>query len=353
MTRILAVSSLLVIAVALVVAATPRISVDMAVYPFGSVIEGLAVEHTFLLSNTGDSELVISKIEVSCGCTTTNLATDRLAPGDSVELHAIVDTSGYSGEIRKSITVYSNDPSRSQLQLGFLGTVTAHQAYHETVGDLYYDFQILIDVRSADAFASAHLIGAMNIAPGDLQARATTLPTDIFAIVYDQNGQSVNNAVTTLERGGLTSVYALRGGLDLWTRTYGSSYSIAGQDASWGTFPAVSGGTRPANTAAVLPMEVSKLKGYFYILIDIRSPSAYAAGHLAGALNVQESQLNATLQTLPTGVPIYIYSQDGTDSDRVVSPLWQRGNLRVKSLLGGLDEWARQRGDENIVTSAG
>jgi rhodanese-related sulfurtransferase len=353
MTRRLLVLCLAAVAVALPAAAAPRIAVDLATYEFGDVVEGLSVEHTFVLTNTGDADLVIGEVQVSCGCTTTSLPTNRLAPGQSVGLHALVDTSGYSGTIRKAITVNSNDPTRPQLQVGFLGNVVRKQAYHETVGDLYYGFQLLIDVRDPSAFAGGHLIGAINIPLGDVQSQAGLLPTDMLSFVYDQDGQSVSSAVTAFERGGLTSVYAVRGGLDLWTRTYGTVCLITGQDSAWGTFPAAATQGRSANTSAVQQMEVSKLKGYFYILIDLRTPTEYAAGHLAGALNVQEGQVSGLLSTLPTDVPIYFYSKNGSVSDRVVTPLWQRGNMRVKSLLGGIDEWLRQRGEQFVVVSSG
>lgn len=53
------------------VIAGPKISVDNAVYDFGEVLEGIAVIHTFILSNVGDESLAIEQVHTSCGCTTT------------------------------------------------------------------------------------------------------------------------------------------------------------------------------------------------------------------------------------------------------------------------------------------
>jgi len=60
-----------VLALGMAAAASPKISVDNAVHDFGEVIEGIAVVHTFVLTNDGDEPLTIDDVQVSCGCTTT------------------------------------------------------------------------------------------------------------------------------------------------------------------------------------------------------------------------------------------------------------------------------------------
>jgi len=59
-----------VLALGMAAAASPKISVDNAAHDFGEVIEGIAVVHTFVLTNDGDEPLTIDDVQVSCGCTT-------------------------------------------------------------------------------------------------------------------------------------------------------------------------------------------------------------------------------------------------------------------------------------------
>ncbi len=63
----------------------------------------------------------------------------------------------------------------------------------------------------------------------------------------------------------------------------------------------------------------------------------YAAGHLAGALNMTETSASAFVNGLPSDVPVLIYSDDGVISDRLAETL-SRGHGLVTSLLGGLAE---------------
>ncbi|MCX6092864.1 MAG: DUF1573 domain-containing protein, partial [Candidatus Bipolaricaulota bacterium] len=92
--------------------AAPHIAVDLATYSFPDTVEGMAVAHTFVLSNVGDQELVIESAEPSCGCTkiAAELAASHLQPGQSVDLTAVLDTNDLSGDEVKMLIVTSNDP---------------------------------------------------------------------------------------------------------------------------------------------------------------------------------------------------------------------------------------------------
>jgi len=57
MKKIGIVSLIAIGALGIAVIAGPNISVDNAVYDFGEVLEGIAVIHTFILSNVGDESL--------------------------------------------------------------------------------------------------------------------------------------------------------------------------------------------------------------------------------------------------------------------------------------------------------
>jgi rhodanese-related sulfurtransferase len=148
----------------------------------------------------------------------------------------------------------------------------------------------------------------------------------------------------------LAAVYALRGGLDQWQKSYGAIRLVAGADASWGAFLDVSGARAYSATGTTKYYDVSQLRSD-YVLIDIRSASAFAAGHLAGAVNLPETSVGAFIDSLPRETPVTIYSADGSDSDRVVYSLWMRGS-RAQSLLGGLAEWQAQHGRFLVVASA-
>ena len=101
---------------------SPKLVCDKPTYNFGEMVNIKTVKHTFILRNEGDAPLVISNVRASCGCTTANISNKTIAPGEEVTLDAQLALQGYKGDVKKNITVMSNDPERPQLILYLEGT---------------------------------------------------------------------------------------------------------------------------------------------------------------------------------------------------------------------------------------
>ncbi len=82
---------------------------EKATHDFGDVFQGDKVEHTFRFTNTGNKDLVITNVEVTCGCTTPKgWPRDPIAPGGSGDLTVAFNSAGKIGKQNKVITVTSN-----------------------------------------------------------------------------------------------------------------------------------------------------------------------------------------------------------------------------------------------------
>ena len=220
---------LLLLAVTGVVAlAAPRLEVDEAIHEFGSVLEGMIVVHRFVLTNTGDETLAIEDIKVWCGCThVPELATDRLPPGASAELEVQLDTAGLPSEVTKSITVVSNDPEKPDLALQLIGTVRRAAAYHIGVGELDRLYYLVVDLRPPDAYAAAHLLGAINIPYDEIGEWVDRLPRGVLLVFYDEDGIRSDDVVQTLGAAFYPDARSLLGGLAEWRRRYGDRYVLS------------------------------------------------------------------------------------------------------------------------------
>ncbi|MGD9676322.1 MAG: DUF1573 domain-containing protein [Candidatus Bipolaricaulia bacterium] len=219
---------LLCTTVGVTVAATGDLLADAADFNFGKVIEGTIVVHTFILSNPGPQPLEIRKVRASCGCTATALSDYSLDAGESVQLEARVDTSGFGGDIVKSIYVdYITGTTESRtLTLHVAGNVSRAQPYHITVGDLNYLFYILIDLRDAEAYAAGHLMGAINVPYGEFAAWTARLPKGVIIVLYDQDGTQSDEIAQALFAQGYGDARSLQGGLDAWTLAYDEQFIL-------------------------------------------------------------------------------------------------------------------------------
>jgi len=341
---------MLVVAGAVAVAA-PAIAADAEVYSFGSVIEGYAVSHTFVLQNVGDEVLEISKVRVTCGCTATELANDRLAPGESVDLDVVVNTTGFSGTLSKTIYVYSNDPARSNpdgtdgaLILRVTGTLQRAQDYHTSVADMNYLFTVLVDLRDAEAYATGHLMGAISVPADGILDWIEVLPLDTLIILVDQEGEVAATVAEELVDAGYAQARFLDGGMSWWVHVSGTELMIDVNDPI-----SVSGDARQM-TASSLALHSADLQYLFYLLVDLRDPDAYAAGHLSGAISIPFLEIARWIDRLPEGKPIFLYSDNGMESDAAVQVLANAQFSEARSLLGGLEEWTRQFGDRFIMS---
>ncbi|MBN2274676.1 MAG: DUF1573 domain-containing protein [Bacteroidales bacterium] len=85
---------------------------DTNTHDFGSVPVNTRVEHGFLLTNKGRSDLYVRKVNASCGCTAVQPSKTVITPGESTVIKVQYDTRGRGGADKKAVTVITNDPRR-------------------------------------------------------------------------------------------------------------------------------------------------------------------------------------------------------------------------------------------------
>ncbi|HLT25768.1 MAG TPA: rhodanese-like domain-containing protein [Zeimonas sp.] len=79
------------------------------------------------------------------------------------------------------------------------------------------------------------------------------------------------------------------------------------------------------------------------VVLDVRSPAEFAAGHLPNARNIPLAELEKRAGELPPNKPVLVCCASGATSSRAVGVLRKAGRQDVFNLSGGLDGW-RQAG---------
>jgi rhodanese-related sulfurtransferase len=74
------------------------------------------------------------------------------------------------------------------------------------------------------------------------------------------------------------------------------------------------------------------------ILIDVREPQEWQAGHAQGARHIPLAQLDQRQRELPTGRPIITVCRSGARSAHAASLLAKQGR-EVSNLRGGMRAW--------------
>ncbi|TAF67225.1 MAG: DUF1573 domain-containing protein [Cytophagales bacterium] len=96
--------------------------VNTDTYDFGAIPLAQPVMATFIVTNTGNSPLILSQVQASCGCTVTEYTQTPIAPGKTGKVTAVYNAA-YTGMFHKSITVTTNAVEESTKTLYIKGEV--------------------------------------------------------------------------------------------------------------------------------------------------------------------------------------------------------------------------------------
>ncbi len=84
------------------------------------------------------------------------------------------------------------------------------------------------------------------------------------------------------------------------------------------------------------------------LVLDVREPDEWAAGHMAGAVHIPLGDLDPT--TVPDGSPIVVVCRSGNRSSKAAVGLQESGR-DVFNMAGGMKAW--QQAGLPVLTDAG
>lgn len=211
---------------------------------------------------------------------------------------------------------------------------------------------MLVDVRTPDEYAEGFIEGAINLPLNELTMHLDLLPNlDQNIVVYCGSGHRSAIAMTALNLLGYTNVRSMLGGFGAWTSA-ALPVSQTPVDVFMGTAPAFD----PALFDQVNTYMTSIPAGYYTVraldlsselvrnpplLIDVRTDSEWAGGHIEGAVNLPLSDLFTLEDQLPQDLaaPIVVYDNPTHRSSMALTVLRLLGYENTRALAGGTGAW--------------
>ncbi|SCX80399.1 rhodanese-like domain-containing protein [Nitrosospira sp. Nsp13] len=179
---------------------------------------------------------------------------------------------------------------------------------------------IVIDCRSPDAFAAAHIPLSYNIWLKGLPAFGGWVADEhtTILLVLDEPGH-IQEAVTSLSRIGIDRVEGmLAGGVEAWREQglpiYGLGTISAEECANW--------------------IQDRKTN-----VLDVRDDNEWAKEHIPGALHTFVGHLEDSIPQLPKDSELVVHCSVGHRAGLAASILERNGFSKVYNMLGGLCAW--------------
>lgn len=100
--------------------AQPAIALSENSYDFGTIGPRDVVERTFVILNTGDAPLTISRAYTTCGCTTAEISAKTIPPGKVASVTLTFDAGFHEAAgqtVRRGLIIENNDPRQSQVEM--------------------------------------------------------------------------------------------------------------------------------------------------------------------------------------------------------------------------------------------
>lgn len=94
---------------------TASMEFDEIEYDFGVITEGQKVQKDFKFINSSDTDLVISNVQGSCGCTVGEYPKDPVKPNAEGIIKVKFNSEGKFGKQEKSVTISANTENRREL----------------------------------------------------------------------------------------------------------------------------------------------------------------------------------------------------------------------------------------------
>jgi rhodanese-related sulfurtransferase len=211
--------------------ALPRLVVkDGITRDLGKVREGIITSIIFKLINEGEADaLNISIHDLSQGGCTAVSQISELAAGDSAMLEFIFETLGYGGRKEtRQVKIRYDNPDRSPITLTVTAEISPTEAYQVAIGELYYNFFVLADIRDGTDFRKGHIAGSIHVPKDEVLSWASALPRDFMIYLCSKDGTESDTLAKELQKDGYTEVYSIIGGIEEWKHMYGDRTIIQG-----------------------------------------------------------------------------------------------------------------------------
>ena len=191
-----------------------------------------------------------------------------------------------------------------------------------TVYDRVCEECLVVDVRTKEAFAAAHIPNAINLPLGPNFATwaGWVLPYDRPILIVTDDPTTMDQVATHLVRVGFDDLRgSLDGGIDAWAT---SGFPIA-----------------RLSTMSVHDLSTTVTRGGGTTILDVRTDREWQTGHIDGALHIHGGLLQERFSEVPRNRSVAVVCGSGYRASIAASFLKREHYSDVCNVIGGMSAW--------------
>lgn len=253
----------------------------------------------------------------------------------------------------------------------FVSTLPADAGFYSVKSDKLNELMVenppfIVDVREpSEIEANGYISGSINIPIRDLLKNLDKLPAqDQKIVITCASGHRGALGMMALRLLGYTDVVNLNGGMNGWIKAQFPVETGVPSAPVAGTAPKVdatrfaaldaylSGLPQGFNAVKAPDLNVELTSGTIPLILDVRTVDEFKKGYIDGAVNINVTDVPASLAQLPAdkATPILVLCQSGHRGAMVQMYLQFLGYTNIRNLNGGMNAWI---GAELPVSTAG
>ena len=192
-------------------------------------------------------------------------------------------------------------------------------------GSAVDDNILLLDLRTADAFATGHIPRAFNLPVANLAKTSFPDYKGSLIVFYSDTQADVTKALELMTDYGFTKATYFPGGLEKWEKI--------GNVVETGPKPAPG---KLSYVRALASYEISigefmkAVNGSGALIVDARTASEFAAGKFRNAVNIPLVEMEKRFHEIPKDKPVYLHCGTGSRAEMAYDILKGKGYTNVK-----------------------
>jgi hydroxyacylglutathione hydrolase len=212
-----------------------------------------------------------------------------------------------------------------------LPTIPIEEAKKKFLSATAPSSSIFIDIRTAGAFAQAHIPRSVSVPLDTLPSYSPKTGSTLLLVWSVRDRTLMEQALPVLDKKGVPYAF-LDGGIEAWVNTGGQAITLGNQSSF-----------NDQSKVTLVPLD--DFKGLMEnadapsVVVDVRARDLFSKSHIPKSVNIPLSELETKIADIPKGKGVALIGGTALETFQAAVRLFDLNVFVAKALNGTFDDW--------------